>query len=46
VHLVPFDPDDHRRTIARAREALGDDAYEAACKRGRRLTPDELLALA
>jgi hypothetical protein len=21
VHLIPFDPDDHRRTIARAREA-------------------------
>jgi predicted ATPase/class 3 adenylate cyclase len=46
VHLTPFDPDDHRRTIARTREALGDNAYETASQRGRQLTPDELLALA
>ncbi len=46
VHLVLFDPDDHRRTIARVRAALGEDAYEAGTGRGRRLTDDELISLA
>jgi hypothetical protein len=46
VHLATFDPDDHQRTIARVRAALAEDAYEAATRRGRHLTQEELLSLA
>lgn len=46
VHLVPFDADDHRRTIGRVRTALGEEAYEVATRHGRHLTEKELMSLA
>ena len=42
--LLPVLQDDHRRSVAAVREALGEEAFEAAWQEGRVMTVDEAVA--